>query len=224
MLKFHTTSILLLLSTAAGFGQHGEACPQPRIEIPVYNEFGHRLRFKIEKLVPSQYVKQEADNPGWLARNGFRPRIEGDWVFGLPPLQEYVVTLRGPQGDQLTRKVYSFTTCVQRASQVVITGRHQGSIGDVEHDEVVGRLIGCRFIGDWWVRLVPIHGHKEPSAEGAVQRDGRFAVPGHFATRSYALVIGFEHSIVKSVAASIHLEDGKTDVGRIDLKGTCPSH
>jgi len=198
--------------------------PQPGcwIDLPVYDETGVRLPYWVESVVPKEVAEKERNDPGWLARNGFKPRISGCRVFGLTPGLRYVASFRDSNGENLKREFALLYTCVQRASQVVVTRPEKGSIGDVAHDQLDGRLEGCTFDGDWWVRIAPIHGQDERTYEGAVKSEGTFAVPGNYSTSRYALLIGHERDIVATFAIDVRYANQPIQLGTFNLAGSSP--
>jgi hypothetical protein len=214
---------ILLSANCIGFGAvQGPECKDIAIEVPVYDEQGNRLQYLVESVIPTKYAKEEQNEPGWLAMHGFKPTIDGVRVSGLSP-GEYSVTLRGSPGARVKRQITVFQSCFQRHSQVVVHATPRGSIGDVEHDAVDGRLTGCSFRGDWWVRLVPVQGQGERSYEGPVLTDGRFEVPSHLMAARYALLIGFERDVIRTTMVNLRPSDKNTRIEQIDLKALCPS-
>jgi hypothetical protein len=223
-MKIMKALIAILLSTNwNGFGGgQGPKCKEFTIEVPVYDEQGNRLQYSVEAVVPTKYSKKEENEPGWLAMHGFKPTIDGVRVSGLS-YGEYNITLRGAQGAHVKRQITVFLSCFQRHSQVVVNATPRGSIGDVAHDAVDGRLTGCSFRGDWWVRLVPIQGQGERSYEGPVLTDGRFEIPSHLMAARYALLIGFERDVILTTMVNLRRSDKNTEIGQIDLKAVCPN-
>jgi hypothetical protein len=114
-----------------------------------------------------------------------------------------------------------FYACVQRHSQTVIEEREE-SYGDAEHDLLMGRLEGCDFEGDWWVRIVPLVGQNGRTFEGAVQRSGVFEIPGEFNRGRYALLVGFEREVIRTGGFNLRPVRNLFSVGTISLREGCP--
>jgi hypothetical protein len=213
-----------LLLLAIGRIAHAQDCERV-VDVPVYDSAGHRLAWTIDQILPSGFSAQNAPEPANRAAAGFHPRIEGQRITGLTPGREYVLRLRGPDGQTALRKLPVFYTCRQRASQVMDLSPPRGSIGDSEHDAVRGRFTNCRFAGDWWVRLTPMHGPPQGSdaLEGSVQEDGLFEIPGHFPSARYTIVLGRGSEPVFVSAVNLQRSNSPTNLPPISIAGACPA-
>ena len=130
-----------------------------------------------------------------------------------------VVTLSAPSGVSLTERVF-LMNCPQRVS--FRYGNAEG-YGDVGFQAVSGRLTGCQFVGDWWVRGLPMFGQSSHVTvpEGYVQSDGVFSVVGAMSGSRHLFVIGKGRDAVKVISANL-LEARTNNLGVIDLAGACP--
>lgn len=195
--------------------------PQPPcvLMVPVYGPFGDRLPFRITRVSP-----EENRNLNLLSaeRNGFKLTGNGDTI--LFPTTEIVgraieVTLEGPKGAVVTSKMV-VTSCRLRRS--LFFGQSDKGL-DVSGLTITGRLSGCRFAGDWWVRAAPMFGGHERVhvVDGYVQSDGAFyLILGAYGVR-HLLIIGKNKQPIKVVG--IDMTIGKvTNVGAINLGGQCP--
>ncbi len=95
--------------------------------------------------------------------------------------------------------------------------------GDVSFQTVRGRLSGCKFTGDWWIRAMPMFGTYSPPmpVEGWIQEDGSFSISGQMDGERYIVIIGKAKSPLKTVG--IDVTAGRAaDAGVIDMSSACP--
>jgi hypothetical protein len=197
------------------------ACSDYTVEIAAYDETGSPLSHRIESVVPVQFLDMERSDPGWSRRQGFTPSIQGRVISGLEA-NDYLAYLRLSGGKRETVRFTAYHSCQQRVSVVIRQQKLMGFIGDVAHEVVVGRLNGCRNAGDWWVRVLPMHGQPSMAFEGHVRTDGSFEVPGHFDRSRHILVVGFGREVIESRAIDLNNADHALDVGEIDIRKKCP--
>lgn len=192
------------------------------VDVPVYDAAGNRIPWTVEHVAPTQYLERDSKDPGWLASQGFRPRVSGNQISGLPAGQ-YAIRLRGPNGQMVRRTITVFYACKQRAAQVVDLSAPEGSIGDSAHGAVKGRFTNCRFSGDWWVRLVQMHGNSEPSFEGVINSAGEFEIPGYFRPARYMLVLGFGKEPLFVTGVNLRNNGDVISLAPMDAGRVCPT-
>ena len=110
--------------------------------------------------------------------------------------------------------------CPQRTS--LRYGNAEG-YGDAAFVTVSGRLKGCHFSGDWWVRAMPQFGptaHEEVP-EAYVNDDGTFAVVGAMSGSRHAFVVGRGADAIKVFSLNV-VEVRPNTAGTVDLTGLCP--
>jgi hypothetical protein len=110
--------------------------------------------------------------------------------------------------------------CPQRVS---IRFGSSEAYGDFGFETLHGRVHGCSFEGDWWIRAMPMFGSapSQGSLDGAVELDGKFMMSGQIEGQRMLLVIGKDKQPVKAVALNFTAGEAN-DVGDIDLAAVCP--
>jgi len=209
-------SLLLLLTAAPDVALALPACV---LEVPVYDASGNRLEFRVTRVVPEGNDKIDLLS---LKRNDVRVTSRGDRVsFSDESLLGRVVqiTLENGSGAVLTQKVL-LMQCQQRASTRF--GESE-TWGDVRYITLRGRVSGCRFAGDWWVRAMPMFGAASESQafEGYIEPDGWFALSGQMRGERHIVVFGKGVHPVKAVGVNT-IVGGKNDLGVVDFSGQCP--
>jgi hypothetical protein len=189
------------------------------IDFPVYDPFGARLEFNVSRVSPegNANINVLSAKPTIMTSKGNQVFFSDRRLVG----RTLVVLLDGPKGAQISTQTV-ITACRLRHS--LFFGRSDAG-PDVNGITVNGRLSGCRFVGDWWVRAVPIFGGHEGwgdyAVDGFVESDGSFTlVLGPLGVRRL-LIIGHGKDPIKVVA--IDVTQGKmADAGAIDLSKDCP--
>lgn len=187
------------------------------VEIPVYDFLGKKLSFAVTRVVP-----QDGAALNLLTVRPNAIKSEGDKLLVMDPslLRRVVIaTLTSAKREQITQRIL-LMQCPQRTS--VRFGSSE-AYGDLAFQTVHGRLLGCRFTGDWWVRAMPMFGSYSSSTgmEGPVNQDGSFALSGQVIGQRHILVVGKDEQPVKAVGVDVAA--GKpNDAGSIDLSGVCP--
>jgi len=117
------------------------------------------------------------------------------------------------------RGVFTVTTCPQKIE--VLDGTQLNVTGWAVF--TTGRVTGCRFDGNWWVRAIAMFGSfpDVPLAGGHIEGDGSFKLMLGGRQR-YILTVGKDRDPVRTVAVDVK-RDLSADVGEIDLAGLCPS-
>lgn len=190
------------------------------IDFPVYDSFGARLEFKVSRVSPEGNANTNvlSAKPTIMTSKGNQVFFSDRRLVG----RTLVVLLEGPKGAQITTRTV-ITACRLRHS--LFFGKSDAG-PDVDGIAVNGRLSGCRFVGDWWVRAVPIFGGHEGwgdyAVDGFVESDGSFTlVLGPLGVRRL-LIVGQGKDPIKVVA--IDVTQGKmANAGAIDLSKDCPN-
>ena len=189
------------------------------MELPVYDSTGNRTPFRVVSVAPEQ-------NPGinLLERVPELIRAEGTdiWfssgkhVMGRP----MIVEPRNHAGSDLSTTIY-LSQCPQRHSLRV--GVSETGLGDVSGETIRGRLTGCRFTGNWWVRAMPMFGEGEgPETvfEGYIHPNGEFSLSGGMHGERHILIFGSGRRPVFALGFDVVLA-GENLLGVIDLSGKC---
>lgn len=210
--------VVIVLATGALACAGNQKCAYNdyTVTLPVYDQRGSPLPYTVASILPAKYMGKEKDDPGWLKRSGFSPRILGTRVDHLAA-GDYTVVFSGPKGEEEVRSIIVFHSCRQRISHVVVVDPKPGFIGDSSQMLVRGSLAGCDFSGDWWVRLTPLHGQAQSSWEGVVNGSGAFEVPGHFNTALHSLIVGSGSNIVLASEVTLSTHRDIIDIGRIEI-------
>lgn len=190
------------------------------LELPVYDQLGNRLPFRVTRVV----VRNQNATADLLGKrvdgiltsaSGDRVLFSSDRIVGKRAIE---VSLQGAGGARLVSSVF-VTSCKQRHSLVF----GESDLGlDVAFVAIRGRLLGCTFTGDWWVRSVAMFGgHEGQSVEdGYVAEDGTFTVQVSPKGVRRLLVIGKGREPLKSLG--VDLTTGRSaDVGSVNLTGEC---
>jgi hypothetical protein len=221
MAKFLLALAILWLA----FGSAGAAQETCVVEVPVYNESGSRLAFRVTRVSPKsdremnlltavpQYVSAEGDKVVFrtdsLPKDSLRER-------------RVLITLEDPGGHTVVRPVI-LRECPQRAS--VRFGQSERPVADVAAVAVRGHLTGCKFDGDWWVRALPMFGGTHPWEDaindGYVKPDGTFDFTVNAEGVRHLMVVGKGKDPIKAVGFDVTLGEN-SDLGSIDLRGQCP--
>ena len=211
----------MALFLLAALAAHAQEPPPPCIlEVPVYGPFGDRLPFRVIRVTPEN---DKSLNLLSIERDGVKITSKGDRIFfssnRIVGGRAIEVTLEGPKGARVTSRMI-VTACRLRRSLFFgesDLGHHVSGV------RVTGRLSGCKYDGDWWVRAMPMFGGHEgfPIADGYVESDGTFwLVVADYGVRQL-LVIGKDKQPVKCIGFDVTI--GKvSDVGVVDLSGQCP--
>jgi hypothetical protein len=198
-----------------------EPPPPCILEVPVYGPFGDRLPFKVTGLAFEEggrkvdLLGRQIDGIAFTSK-GDRVFFSSDRIVGARPIN---VTLEGPNGARITSEMI-VSGC--RARRSLFFG--QSDLGDdVNSVPIKGRLSGCQFVGDWWVRAMPMFGGQLGTAveDGYVGSNGSFWLSLGTTGVRHLLVIGKGRDPVKVIGVDITV--GKQhDLGTVDLTGDCP--
>jgi hypothetical protein len=207
----------VLLACVARGEQPSEPCV---LDVPVYGPTGSKLAFKITRVTGEG---NPSVNLLSVHGDGIKFSAAGDRLLFPKALlgRSIVITLedKDTKGGIVTRKLPLFA-CRQRTSSR--WGINQ-ALGDFSSLTIRGRLSGCTFSGDWWIRAMPMFGAQDYQAvyDGFVQSDGSFWLTGSMSGERQLVVIGKGREPVKTVG--IDVAEGKPiDMGVVDLSGYCP--
>ncbi|MDX2180337.1 MAG: hypothetical protein SFV18_12155 [Bryobacteraceae bacterium] len=216
---FKATPCLLVLLFLSAKCQGEKPNTPCFIDVPVYDPFGERLPFRVVRVSPENAKHM----------NLLRTRIDGIQVtsigsrvvFPAKPIlgAEVKTTLEDAKKRRLTTR-FVVTDCHMRRSQVY---RSSDNGFDVSSIPVKGRLSGCRFTGDWWVRVLPMFGGPDHviAADGYVHENGALELAVETLGVRRILIVGKGKEALRTIA--FNTTSGKnSDVGMIDLRGACP--
>lgn len=214
---------ILLLMASVSITSSAQAQPACSAHLPVYDAKGAHLQFRIVDVRPDTGEK-DMDKIDLLhtEKGEYRLKADGEtlyfskaWIGG----KAVRVTLEGPKGAKVYGRV-RFLACEQRTS---FRYRQLDTGFDVGWSTITGRLSGCEFMGDWWIRAMPMFGGPElsPSFEGYVRPDGRFSIDQGMDGVRHIIVVGKGNQPVKTFTVDV-VVGGKNDAGTVDLHGLCP--
>jgi hypothetical protein len=211
---------LVLVTVVAAEAQ--EPPPPCTLDVPVYSPTGSQLPFRITRVTSANEKNRNLlsiiSSEIQVSKDGTRISFQSNRIVG----REIEVSLQGPQGSVETTRVI-VTSCRMRRS---IFHGQLATGADVSGIDVTGRLSGCKFDGDWWVRAVPMFGrndgiHRSDPVDGHVDSDGTFwLVLGDYGVR-HAMIIGKGQVPIKVVGFDV-TAGRNTDLGSVDVKGLCP--
>jgi hypothetical protein len=131
--------------------------------------------------------------------------------------------LKNEQGTKIVMRV-ALMHCQQRMS-VEYGGIREGlGTGDVRWSRISGKITGCKLVGDWWIRAVPMFGsHDSPVIhEGFINlSDGVFSIVSTIHGERHIIVIGRDKEPLKVLGFDA-AEGGRNDIGVIDMRDSCP--
>ncbi len=191
------------------------------LEVPVYDPHGSRLRFRVNRVavrdgnMTRDLLGKQVDGI-YTTASGDRVFFSTDRIVGKRAIE---VSLEGPNGTRISSHVL-VTACRQRRS--LSFGQSDSGL-DVAFVPLRGRLVGCSYAGDWWVRTMTMFGgHDGTTAEdGYVEKDGTFTVEVAPLGVRRILVIGRGGQPVRSIGVDVTVGQS-IDVGLINLTGACP--
>lgn len=196
----------------------GRADEQPCIlEVPVFGPTGSKLDFKITALMAD--ADSDVNVLAAPSRDAKFGAVGSRLLFPKPMLGRSVrIKLEDAMHHAITVKIPLFD-CRQRTS--ARWGFNYGSNADVWALTVKGRISGCQFSGDWWIRAMPMFGYPGAVHEGIVRPDGSFSLTASLDGERYLMVIGTNSEPVKAIG--VNVAAGMTnDIGKVDLSGSCP--
>lgn len=206
--------LALFLGAFASAAAAGQPCV---LELPVYGPKGDRLPFRV--------VEVRAE--GGRGPNILSLKLKEMWAkeerlyFTERALLGRVleVTLEDARGGRISESIF-LTQCTQRAS---LRYGSSEAYGDVYANVIRGRLTGCRFDRDWWVRAFPMFGAVAPIAalEGYVFPDGSFELSGQMEGERHIVVFGKGKQPVRAIGVDV-TNAQVANAGEIDLRGACP--
>lgn len=189
------------------------------VEIPVFDARGNPLPFEIKSVMSEQgdinlLTTEQKDYRMTAYRDKlyFSERLLGRSGFDI--------TLEYEKRKLRTR--IALMACQQR------TSLQYGSLdtgADVAWSVVKGRVSGCQFSGEWWIRAVPMFGGHEGISyhEGYIHpADGAFHIVSSMGGGRHIVVIGKGKDPVRVVGFDVFI-GGKNEMGTVDLAGTCPN-
>jgi len=204
----------ILVLAGCSRGAESGAC---LLDLPVYDPVGNRLDFRVTRVTPRENANV---NLLFVRPREVRRASNHQLMLDRSLLRRViVVTLEDAAGTKIAQPVFVMQ-CPQRVS--LRTGVSE-AYGDVSFQTVTGRLSGCRFAGDWWIRAINMFGASTTPAslEARVEEDGSFSLSGQLSGERHVLVIGKEKSPVEAVGVNVTV--GKViNLGTLALTGRCP--
>ena len=188
------------------------------VQIPVYGATGEKLPFRIARVTPPE--REDINLLSVRAPEG-KLALSGDRLLFPKGLlgRSVRITLEDNKGYR-TRRILPLVACRQRISFRIVPS---GNPPDVYVTTAKGRLSGCTFSGDWWVRGMPMFGafNEQAVFEGLVELDGTFSLSGSMQGERHLVVIGKDRQPVRTIAVNV-VEGEDNDIGTVDLTGSCP--
>jgi hypothetical protein len=216
---------ILLVVVLPGTGCAGTPAAECSIYLPVYDPHGNHLPFRI---TAAKVDIKDGIDLLTTSDPKRRVRADGETLYFPKTLHTPLrVTLEGPQGA-ITYGSIGLTGC--KLTNSLRYGQLDSGL-DVAWSTIGGKLSGCRFTGDWWIRAAPMFGDAQTSLafEGNVEPDGTFTIDGGMPGVRHIVVVGKGKEPVKAFAVDVTV-GGKmhepmsriNNAGNIDLSGSCP--
>lgn len=186
------------------------------VDFPVYDPSGTRIPFRVVRVSPAgrSDIDLLKNSPTVLTSRDSRV------IFGRSLVGRHMkVVLESPAGDRLSTEV-AITDCRMRRSLAY----GSSDIGrDVSGIRVSGRLVGCSFVGDWWVRATPQHGGHDGTyaTDGRVETDGGFDLSLAALGVRHLLIIGKAQDPIRVLAFNV-IVGMQHDLGNVDIGRDCP--
>ncbi len=189
------------------------------LDVIAYDPFGNRLDFRVTRVSPegNDKINLLSLTHGTLRVTSTKGRVTFSDRSALGRVVR--ITASNSRGDSWSNKVV-LMQCPQRTSVRV---GESDTIGLVTYTTLSGRATGCEFMGDWWVRAMPMFGISTDSEvfEGYIQKDGTFQLSGPMRGERHIVVLGRDKQPVEAVGVDVTV--GKVDnIGVVDLTGSCP--
>lgn len=212
-LVYLARAMVCCLCTSCAAGQQADCS----VYLPVYDGVGNRVHVRIGAV-----IRQDQSREDLLRRGVVRVDEQSLIHFPRALIQSGLlsITLIDDAGRSFKRTLI-ITSCKQRSSY------QYGELDtefDVSNSSLDGRLEGCDFVGDWWVRLSPMFGTNmmtEP-LEGRIDPGtGTFSITGPMIGGRHIVTVGKEKDIVLSFSTNI-IMGGRNESQTINLLGRCP--
>jgi hypothetical protein len=190
------------------------------VEMPVYDQYGKRLAFRIASVRPVAVtsegsVDRRVIGTYRVAATGASIEFAKSWL----QTDGFVANLVGPESAKIDVKV-PVGRCRYRQSTVY--GRNDTG-ADVNFSVISGRIIGCRMEGDWWVRAVPMFGGGAfvGSFEGFVNRaSGEFELAASMSGQRHVVLVGRDSDVIRTISINV-VVGGKNKIAPIVLTTGC---
>jgi hypothetical protein len=187
------------------------------VEVPIYNAVGERMPLSVTKITLASHTPNLLTIP----EPEYRFKIVGDRIFfPSQAINNWIKITLNVNGGVITRRI-ALMACHQRTS---LRDGQRDSGADVSTTSVTGRLVGCRFQGDWWIRATPMFGaHEDPASyEGYISpRDGFFSFTSSMRGERHIVVVGRNKTPVKAFAFDV-VVGGANRIGDLNLREVCP--
>lgn len=214
------SAVVGLLVTGCSYGQ--AVLPECFVEFAVYDPVGERLGpFQV---ISVELVEEGAFRGTELLESGpvgSRPVADQERLYFRREMIDaapLVVRLEG-QRWQYAYKRIRLTTCRQHES--IFDGEIGYEIADILGFELYGRLSGCQFEGDWWVRSEPLFDGAYPYESRVDSSTGRFTIEARRGVR-HLIVVGKGKHPIKAFAANYDGRRAGVDLGEFDVSRWCP--
>lgn len=197
----------------------GASLPPCFVDLPVYDAGGNRTSFKISEVSPEG---ERQINLTTVEQLRYRVVARGTRLYfhrAMIGKRRIEVTLQDSKARKVVRRV-ALMNCRQKTSfreGMADTGL------DVSWSVVRGRLTGCRFAGDWWIRAVPMFDGHETAIihEGIIDPDGSFQITSSFTGERHIIVVGRDKDPVQAFAANV-VAGRDNELGTKDIQNACP--
>lgn len=187
------------------------------LEVAVYDAQGNRLEFNITGV----YVREGDSVTDILHHpiNQGRLRIDRNRLYHQNitlPSRRFEMKLSGGSRREF-RRDFVLETCQSRLSANYDEADNGQDAGPSFID---GRLSGCSFAGDWWIRAVPMFDDLEPTEAYVDPKNGTFSVAAYRGFR-YLVVAGKGKDALKVISANVTRGGVTTHLGVVDMAGAC---
>jgi hypothetical protein len=211
----------------------GRTLPECSVEFAAYDRAGNGIEnwqiTGIDMLAPysNEVLDAFAVDPPEL-----RPIVENDKIYfrrDFVDTAPWLVKLQDADGESVEKEIVLYSCSQQRESVVFDVDLAAGN-EPVEWLERKGRLKGCAFDEDWWVRSSPLFSAPpKPDPDLFSTFDayvepatGEFTIGARHGVRQL-IVVGYGPDPVKVFAVNVEADIARADLGDFDLSDSCPA-
>jgi len=123
------------------------------------------------------------------------------------------------QAGKVYKKAATLLSC---RGQIAMTMRENDSGADVSVSRITGKLRGCAFTDDWWIRAVPMFGGQQARAYDGSIVEGNVEILGSMMGVRHFVVVGFRTQPIKLGTVDVVIGGLANSFGVLDLSGSCP--
>lgn len=209
----------------------GAPLPPCFVDLPVFNEYGHRIDGAILSVSLQGVPESDLLHPITDKRRAFHVKIVGQRIYFEKSLVDFVplrIEFRSRfRNGQRKPMAHSVIVPVFDCRQTFTL--QQGESG-MESEAVItrieGRIVGCSVDRNWWVRVVPMFGGQDLGAQsifdGYLDVDtGVYRVVAPLRGVRQIVIIGRDDKTIGAFGVNLTRGKRNEDMGDVDLRAAC---